>query len=254
MSRYVTPSKITLLALILLYTESVVPTAASIPVLSFIFSHISPLPSKLKGDSSSVVPIETFQNATITYGSVIPGRSVWDLLLKKLWEINSLDALEDFFDSLLSLRQRTRDELQKDVENSIPQVPNRILLSRTSPFGSFVRRVHLEHALLQFQECVTLWKSFIKYRETTFSSWRKRNPTAVRTSFDADFVDFDLSLSHGATNILYGDLEDQQCRHTNFSFTDVDQFLEFQIDRMQSMLDSWCSIHIIFTDGISRNG
>ena len=250
MSRYVTPSKIVLLALISLYTESVIPAAASIPILSFIFSSILPQ-SKKPGsrpslDSSSIISIETFQTATITHGSFIPGRTVWDLLLKKLWEINTLDALEDFFDSLSSLRRKTREELRRDAENGILEEPDRILLSRTSPFGTFVRRVHLEHIRLQFEDCVILWKSFIKFREATFSNWKRRNPTAVRTSFDANLVDFDLGVDHNATNILYGDLGDEKCKDANFSFTDVENFLEFQIDQMQSNSSSRypCCIHL----------
>ena len=238
MSRYVTPSKIVLLALISLYTESVIPTGASIPVLSFIFSHILPVTDASEHgsgpDCSGAVPIERFQKATITYGSVIPGRTIWDILLKKLWEINTLDALEGFFDSLPSLRQKTREELQRDADAGVHEDTNRILLSRTSPFGSFVRRMHLEHTRLRFQECVMLWKNFISYRETTFSVWRRRNPTAVRTSFDTNLVEFDLALDHSATDILYGDLGDQTCGDASCSFTDVEYFLEFQIDRMQS--------------------
>ena len=260
MSRYLTPSKIGLLALVTLYTESVVPIAASIPVLSFAVSHL--LPGKTTtlslepfgSDRLSILSLEGFQKATMTHASGIPGRTVWDLLLKKLWEINSFDALHVFFDSLSSLLQKTREELQRDTESGVPQVHGRVLLSRSSPFGTFVRRAQLEFTRLQLHDGIILWKSFVKYREPTLSMWKRRNPAVVTTTFDANLVDGDFNLKHKVTRMLYGDLADADRREASVSTEDVEKLLEFQIDQMQSTALEGLTPSTSLANYLPRNG
>jgi anaphase-promoting complex subunit 5 len=89
------------------------------------------------------------------------------------------------FDNLSSLLVKTREEQQKDAENGTPAV-DRMLLSRTSPLGTFVRRAQLEFIRLQLNDTMVLWKSFITYREPTLPMWKKRNAAACKTSFDVN--------------------------------------------------------------------
>lgn len=240
MSRYLTPSKIGLLALISLYTDSVVATASTIPILSFIVSHILPLNASsaqigaTQVDRNVIISVDDFQNATITHASGIPGRTVWDLLLKRLWEINSFDALHMFFDNLSSLVVKTREEQQKDAENGGTPVIDRMLLSRTSPLGVFVRRAQLEFTRLQFHDTMILWKSYIAYREPTLPMWKKRNAAASKTSFDANLHGNGLGWQDGLTEVLYGDLQEGGGQDGSVSTDDVERLLEFQVDGMQS--------------------
>lgn len=242
MSRYLTPSKIGLLALISLYTDSVIGTASTIPILSFIVSHILPLNafSAQAGTrqlvQNVVISIDDFQAATITHASGIPGRTVWDLLLKRLWEINSFDALHVFFDHLSSLLVKTREEQQKDAENGGAPAIDRMLLSRTSPLGVFVRRAQLEFTRLQFHDTMVLWKSYIAYREPTLNMWKKRNAAAGRTSFDFNLPGNGLGWQDELTEVLYGDLQESGGEEGSVSTDDVERLLEFQVDGMQSML------------------
>ncbi len=241
MSRYLTPSKIGLLALISLYTDSAVPTAATIPILSFIVSHILPLAAStpLNGscqvDRKVIISVDDFQNATITHASGIPGRTLWDVLLKKLWEINSFDALHVFFDNLSTLLVKTIEEQQKHAENAVSPPVDRMLLSRTSPLGTFVRRAQLEFTRLQFHDTMVLWKSFITYREPTLSIWKKRNPAANKTSFDVNLQGHGLDWEDGLTNVLYGDLQQSGGQEGSISTDDVERLLEYQVDEMQSL-------------------
>src|SRR5579871_1024291 len=100
MARYLTPAKIGLLALIELYTDAVVPTTSVISILSFTISHL--LPSsfpKQQSDSHGtgeaqntqnlIISIQDFENLLRVHPSAsgLPGRSLWDLFLKKLWDI-----------------------------------------------------------------------------------------------------------------------------------------------------------------------
>ncbi len=240
MSRYLTSPKIGLLALISLYCDSVVPSTATIPVLSFLVSHLLPVGATVfpkdsqATDRNIVISLEDFQKATIVLVSGIPGRTVWDLLLKKLWEINSLDALNAFFDNLLLILEKTRDEQQKDAEEGIVSEPNRILLSRVSPLGAFVRRAQLEFTGLQIHDSIKLWKSFVKYREPTLPLWRKRNPAAGKNTFDANLEGNNFGLGDWLTEVAYGDFDDSDRKEAIISTDDVEKLLEYQVDQMQS--------------------
>ena len=244
MSRYLTPPKVGLLALISLYCESVIPSTATIPVLSFLVSQIVPVNAAVSrgepstADQKSVAAIEVFQKATIILVSGIPGRTVWDLLLKKLWDVNSLDALNVFFDGLSLLLEKSPEKQQKDAEEGIAPASNRMLLSRNSPLGAFVRRSQLEFTRLQIHDSVTLWKSFIKYREPTLPLWRKRNPTAGRNSFDTNLEDRNIGWGNALRKIAYSDFDDNPSKEAIVSTDDVEKLLEYQVDQMQSTLQN----------------
>ncbi|MCJ1230296.1 Anaphase-promoting complex subunit 5 [Toensbergia leucococca] len=235
MSRYLTPSKIGLLALISLYSDDVVPSIAMIPVLSFLISHLLPVDPSAEQDRPFIISIECFQKATITHSSCIPGRTLWDLLLKKLWEVTSFDALHVFFDSLSLLLVKTGDESSNDAGDEISTDRKRILLSRTSPLGAFVRRAQLEFTRLQFHDGVTLWKSYITYRGPTMSMWKRRNPAAKRIGIDENLQADSLSLGDQLTGIVYGDFADENRKEASVSTEDVEKLLEYQVDQMQRM-------------------
>lgn len=240
MSRYLTPSKIGLLALISLYTESVVPSAATIPVLSFLVSHVLPFNSAASHDKAPMqsryvaLAIEDFQKATISLVSGIPGRTIWDLLLNKLWKLNSFDALHVFFHTLSSLLEKTPEEQQQDAEDAIESNSNSVRLSRASPMGSFVRRAQLEFTRLQFHDGVTLWTDFVAYRAPTLSQWKKRNQAAGHISFDANLQEQHLDLGDRLTNVVYGESAHGFKHDAAISTEDVEKLLEYQTDQMQS--------------------
>ena len=242
MSRYLTSSKIGLLALISLYCDSVVPSTATIPILSFLVCHLLPasVVTSAKESSSATrnlgISIEDFQKSTIILVSGIPGRTVWDLLLKKLWEINSLDALNVFFDGLSLLLEKTPEQQERDAEEGIMPESHRVLLSRVAPLGAFVRRAQLEFTRLQIHDSIMLWKSFVDYREPTLPLWRKRNPSAGKKTFDTNLEDYHLHLGDRLTEIAYGDLDDSNRKEALISTDDVEKLLEYQVDQMQSMV------------------
>ena len=260
MSRYLTPSKIGLLALISGYTDSVVPTASTIPILSFIVSLILPLNAAgatkelNRLDQKVIISIDDFQKATITHASGVPGRTVWDLLLIRLWEINSFDALHVFFDNLSSLLVKTREEQQRDIENGVSLPIDRMLLSRTSPLGTFVRRAQLEFTRLQFHDTTVLWKSFITYREPTLPTWKRRNAAAGKTTFDVNLQGNSLSWEDRLTDILYGDLQQSGTQEGSISTDDVERLLEFQVDEMQSSSAEGALISYFRADIVGRDG
>ena len=251
MARFLTPAKIGLLALIELYTDAEVATSATVPVLSFLVSHILPpiLASPLNapktqtsGPQNFLIAIQQFEDLLAEYptSSGLPGRSLWHLFLKKLWDVDSLDALHIFFEHRSHLLVKSREELQKDAEMGIPPPsPEMILLSRTSPFGTFVRRAQLEFFRLKFHDALNLWKSFVAYRQTTLSSWRKRNPEAGHWSFDVVLnegnEEWEDHMLETFATVAYGNLVNQpEDADGLVSTEDVEKFLEFQIEQMQS--------------------
>lgn len=236
MSRYLTPSKIGLLALISLYTDFVIPSAATIPILSFLVSHVLPpisvsSPGTFAEPSpNSAASIDALQQATVTHASGIPGRTVWDLLLNKLWEINSFDALHVFFENLSSLLQRPHGD-QHSEEDSVVRLPH-IRLSRVSPLGAFVRRCQLEFTRLQFHDGVSLWKSFIGYRDPTLLSWKRRHQ-GIGNAIDVNIQE-DATKTQRVMNIVYGGSSARVQDAASVSTEDVEKILEFQVDQMQS--------------------
>ncbi|KAI9674955.1 MAG: anaphase promoting complex subunit 5 [Caeruleum heppii] len=243
MARYLTPSKIGLLALISLYTDSIVPNASTIPILSFIINHIlhiDPSDRPHNGESPNVyidllISIEDIQKATITHPSAIPGRTVWDRLLQRLWEINSLDALDQFFEDLSGLLAFAPQEEPRDAEGTVISLDeDHMRLSRTSPLGTFVRRARVEYTRLQFHDAIVLWKNFIAYRQPTLSMWRKRNPAADDMAFDVNLQTPAFSEDDLLTSIVYGSVE-KDSMQGSVSTEDVQRLLEFQVDEMQKL-------------------
>lgn len=164
MTRYLTPSKIGLLVLIELYTDGIVSTSSTISILSFILAQLLPSSSvKQSGKASStpqypVLNLDTFESLLKQHnaGSGHPGRSLWDHFLAKIWKIDSLDALHDFFARLNNLLAKPREEIKKDGEMGIPPPSgDMILLSRISPFGSFLRKSKIEFERLKFGDVLS---------------------------------------------------------------------------------------------------
>jgi anaphase-promoting complex subunit 5 len=255
MAMFLTPAKIGLLALIELYTDSEIPTSSAIPILSFLVSHILP-PDSSSSLNSNTDPSLGPRNFVITThqfdellsdhpsASGLPGRTLWHLFLLKLWSIDSLDALHVFFDRRSNLLVKTREELQRDAEMGIPPPsPGMILLSRTSPLGTFVRRAQLEFFRLKFHDALNLWKSFVAYRQATQMAWKKRNPEAGHWSFDVVLhegtEEWDDHMLETFATVAYGNLINQpEDADGLVSTDDVEKLLEFQIEQMQSKLGS----------------
>ena len=237
MSRYLTPSKIGLLALISLYSDSVVPSAAIVPILSFIVSfliptHLSEEEAQRQKSRKVAFPVETLRKATITHVSGIPGRTIWDLVLGKLWAINSADALHTFFDDLSLILEKTHEEPQQGEDQS--NGGHRLLLSRTSPCGAFVRRSQLEFTRLQFHDIIEVWKSFTDFREPTFVFWKKRNPDARKGIMTVTLDEGLLDPSSPLVSLLDSMTIGEQDETPKYSADDIEKLMEYQIHQMQS--------------------
>ncbi|KAI1101011.1 anaphase-promoting complex subunit 5-domain-containing protein [Jackrogersella minutella] len=250
MSRFLNPAKIGLLALMELYINKAVPMGSIVDVLSFITSHlIDSAPTSASSESrwkraettvSLVISIADFEKVLTphTAASGMPGRNLWYVFLDRLWKIDSLHALHEFFEGCTSLLAKTKEEIRRDVmENNPLPDPENIVLSRSSPFGAFVRRSQLEFTRLRFHDASELWKDFVRYRQTTASYYRKKTPAFQRLSFDQVLLTGESDWGLGVeaiASVAYGDmLRDDPNSTLPVSTDDIEKLLEFQIEQMQ---------------------
>lgn len=160
----------------------------------------------------------------------MPGRTLLDLFLKHMWEMNSFDALHALFDSIKDLIDAPPPGTQDG------EVLDRIYLSKTSPLGIFVRRAHLEFTRLQFDDSMKLWSSFIRYRAPT-AQWTKRLAGLASGGVDMVVAEMGLRPGDDVYEIAYGHLEDEEEDTEGVSLDDLDRILDFQLDRLQKFGD-----------------
>ncbi|KAI9813158.1 MAG: anaphase promoting complex subunit 5 [Thelocarpon impressellum] len=238
MARYLTPARVSFLALVALYADARVPANTTIPILSFVVDQLVAHESSRREaprSRSFCISVEDFRRATIDHASVVPGRTVWDLLLKALWEMDSFDAMDAFIAGLSASLAKTRAERRADAELGV-EPPRRMLISRGSLLGVFIRRAQLEYTRLPFHDAIGLWESFVAYREPTLSMWKKRNPSAGPTSFDVNIESAGLARDDLLTTALYGKLLEPDARTEGaVSTEDVEMLLEFMVEEMQKL-------------------
>jgi anaphase-promoting complex subunit 5 len=187
-----------------------------------------------RGDSNYIVAIDDLEDALSSKASSIPGRSIWDLFLKKIWSIDSCDALEVFFSEISAILVKSREEQIRDRDNGLAPETGPMRLSRCSPLGAFVRRAQLEFTRLQFHDSVKLWKGFVHYRLPTYRVWSKKNPSAERDPVDINLLELNLDSTSHLAQVAYGNIEIQEEDGTYVSTKDVERLLEFQIGELQS--------------------
>ena len=180
MPRYLTPAKICLLVLVDLYISDQIPLSAKLDVLGFVASQVNAPSDHDNASIEEKIKFSSFDVAALSetlsrWPSGVPGRSVYDVLLQLLWELNELDSLYTLFQRLGGLITPPALEAQ---EQPIPKI------SRSSPLGQFVRRCCVEFTRLQFSDSQALWNSFASYRAPSFNTWTSRNPDSARKRGD----------------------------------------------------------------------
>lgn len=236
MNRYLTPSKISLLVLVSLYCDSVVPNQAIIPVLSFIVTRLIPSTTSSASASpgatiNSALTIDDLEKLLRQHQSNQPGRTLLDQFLKRLWSIDCLHSLHQFFNDLGGYLVPPTGANSGEV---VSRPNGHVALTRVSPLGIFIRRAQLEFTRIQFHDAVSLWTAFLKFRAPTEDAWRKRNPSAPRLPFDAGISELDLENKNDLLQACYGSLDPNHLESAEFSTEDIEAMLEFQLDQLQS--------------------
>lgn len=239
MARYLTPVKIALLTISSLYCEGAVPTSSNISVLSFVVSNLQ-ISNSLAAQGSDLVispdpteSVQKFEAILQKIESNIPGRTLYDSFLSKLWDINSLDALHVFFSNLENLLAKNAAEARRDAQNGEDVSPDEIRLSRSSPLGTFVRRAQLEFTRLQFHDSMRLWTAFIRYRNLTANAWKMRSHSLSLASLDENLEGLDEEGTTSLFKLAYPDFESDEQEVGMNSSSDIERLLEFQVDKLQ---------------------
>jgi len=239
MTRYLTPSKICLLVLTCLYCDDYAAHDATIPVLSFIVSSVNHSAAttanerKPKGPLSITTSLEDFERLLTQQQSKVTGRTLWDFLLHRLWSIDCLHALHQFFIELSSYLANDQGQPHAATSDDAEST-NRILLSPVSPLGIFIRKAQLEFTRLQFHDSVGLWTALVRFRASTEAAWKRRHPTTSTNVPDINLHSLGHDMDEVFSQILYGSLQDTPSEEGFLSTEDIERFLEFQLSRLQS--------------------
>ncbi|KAF2021731.1 hypothetical protein BU24DRAFT_362512, partial [Aaosphaeria arxii CBS 175.79] len=236
-SRYLTAQKVSLLVLVKLYCDAVLPSSATIPVLSFILSQNVPRPSSFargrnsRQDHDASFSIDAFEEVLQGHASNMPGRTLLDIFLKQMWEVNSFHALHELFESSGHLLARGPG----DPDRIEPEYQDQVLLAQASPLGLFVRRMQVEFHRLPFDDAMRVWSSFIVYRAPT-AQWNKRIAGLAGTSgIDRNAAELGIGPGDKLFDLAYGDLADEVVSSDALSVEDFSRLLEFQCDKLQSL-------------------
>jgi anaphase-promoting complex subunit 5 len=236
MSRYLTPFKIALLTLTSIYADGLVPASQTTTVLSFLLSHILPRSDPPNADTNHVASITTLETALAACDSGVPGRTIWDLFLGRIWSLNCADSLELFMTNIPSLLAKSREELLRERESGQESGEQRGRIQRTSPLGAFIRRAHLEYTRLQFHGVASLWHDFLTYRLPTQQAWEKKDSSGGRNALDVTFSDLHIGSSHPIAQTMYGKQETAgEDDGEGLSMDDVERLMKFQVSALQSM-------------------
>jgi anaphase-promoting complex subunit 5 len=240
MTRYLTSSKIGLLALAVLLTEGVVSNDSIVPVISFIIYRILP---QLATDCDAhadartaplIMSIADFEAAIKSLPSAVPGRTLLDKFLDKLWSLNNLHRLHEFFRDLNLIMYHIRPPGQAEQEGDWLS-KNEIWVHRASPVGMFMRRCHVEFFRLQFDDIAKLWNSFLKFRGPSKEQWQRRHSASRSPLLDTNLADKNMTDVSQLALVLYPNPSRVDQDILDLSREEMERLLEFQLERLQSM-------------------
>lgn len=170
--------------------------------------------------------IHAFEDVLQNHESVMPGRTLLDVFLKQMWEMNSFDELFNLFDRLGDLLIRPSEEELRDDSGG------RTYLSQTSPLGTLVRRARVEFVRLPFDDAIRLWSAFILYRAPT-AQWTKRLAGLSSSGMDSVATDMGLQPGDALYEAAYGRFSGGETTDHALSLDDLERLMEFQLDRLQ---------------------
>jgi anaphase-promoting complex subunit 5 len=245
MPRYLTSSKIGLLALAVLITEGVVSNDSMIPVLSFLMHRILPQLATDCDAHADAIPaplimsITDFDAAIKSLPSAVPGRTLWDKFLERLWSLNNLHRLHEFFRELNAILYHLRPLGQAEAVGERLS-KNKIWVHRASPVGMFMRRCHVEFFRLQFDDIVKLWNSFLKFRGPS-KDQIKRKHSLESPVLDTNLLDMNSTDVSQLAAVLYPNPSRVDEATLDLSREEMERLLEFQLERLHRMygLANW---------------
>lgn len=189
-----------------------------------------------------VCSIKVFEQALRPHkANCIPGQTVWELFLERIWTIDSLHVLHSFLNARGGLVEPSKEELRAGLDPLPPYSAIYMRLGAGSPFAAFVSKAAFEYTRLRFQEMCTLWTQFVSYRQPTSDHMRRRDESFGRLSFDKVLLSSESDMGGDSTDrlaeVVYpGMVTNLEKPPIPVTTDDLEKLLDFQIDQMQSRL------------------
>ncbi|EMC98164.1 hypothetical protein BAUCODRAFT_414981 [Baudoinia panamericana UAMH 10762] len=223
MARFLVPDRVCLLVLVEHYLDGHLGANARLAVLSFLSTRIHTSIDDVKSTKSRSQRFQSGRDAidgafsALTQSAaVLPGRTVYDVFLQRLWRLDGLDAFRELFERIPNWIRAVGE-----ASNS------KTRLSRVSPLGQFVRRCCVEFTRLQFPDVQSLWTSFCAYRAPSWKSWALRHPDEA-ARYDA--------ISASSNGVLDPSYEHVGAREASYmSVEDANELTTFCIQHLQKL-------------------
>ncbi|ODQ68149.1 hypothetical protein NADFUDRAFT_48801 [Nadsonia fulvescens var. elongata DSM 6958] len=257
-STYLAPYKIALLSLITLYCEGYIPRKERMNVISKILPYIDLFgreqtygltdKSNKNGDQGEVenglnLPLsELKQLIGADNMSTMPGRTIYELVLEKVWQLNSLDAFHTFMYSLRSYITSGKPEDLND-ERAMKLGLSK-LLSSSSILGSFFRKSGLAFDYLSFEDFSSLWRALVSYRNETFSDYKHIHAPEFEEIYDElqqDLVVHDVDIQGFLENDYIRNMVNLEIGESSagpkilfIANQDLEYLLEYQVEAFEN--------------------
>lgn len=236
-SRFLSPSTIALLALIAMYCDDYVPPMGQMAILNFISTQLLPrreMRRKMAGSATRniVTAMGDFEKALSPYKKDDCSYTLWSEFCHIIWRISSLDSMFDFFKSLPALF---------DVREKHSVEDDQTTLSRTSLWGTFVRRSVLEFERLNFEDAVKLWQRYERFRAPTSNVVKRPLSDHADREATTYMDELDRRSNHEISAILTRDLDSADETLGDTSSDGIEKLLTFQVERLQSTCSNYSS-------------
>lgn len=192
--KFLTPYKVALLAIILMYCDGVIPAKSKMILMRHVVEFIDP--HDLKSDSMLLDgDLTQLEDVMGSMESKIPGTSMFGLLLEFCFNLTSLDSLHSFMaiiDDYLIYSDGKHDA-EDEQKVALADEKNISLLKQSSLLGSYCKRCYLDFDGLSFDSVISLWQYFETFRSGYTQAWHKIRP---------DKYTFKGNLLHDMTALL----------------------------------------------------
>lgn len=177
--KFLTPYKVALVAVILLYCDGVIPDESKMKIMCHLVGFIDPQQhDNMENESIVLLDGDLAQLHSImgSLESKISGVSLFDLLLDFLFEMTSLDSLHTFMSRIdeYLIHGDGKHDSQDEQKVLSAEAKSISLLKQSSLLGSYCKRCYLAFEGLSFDAVLHLWQYLEMFRAPYEASWNLR--------------------------------------------------------------------------------
>lgn len=189
--KFLTPYKVALVGVILLYCDRVMSAHAKMQVMRHLVKFIDPQQQDdMEADGGDLFLDGDLHQLEAIMGDLesnISGVKLFDLVLEFVFKMTSLDALHGFMagvDGYLVHLDGKHDAEDKKKQTEAKK-KGISLLKIASLLGSYCKRCFFEFDGLSFDAVISLWQNFQTFRSSHYAKWMVRS--RIVDSFSSGF-------------------------------------------------------------------